>query len=777
MPANTLEIKLLLSGLTQVKAGLASVGSSAQTALSGIAGFATRAASGLVALAGGFTAVGAAMKGVQFNASVERAQLGIAAIQKMLRPELFKDFGEAMSVAGEAVDLLKEKAKEAPGSFNDLVQAFQAMSGAMSSTGMSLRQQVNMVVLMSQAMSGLGLGPDQLLQESRALLMGQFDRHAMAAQILAKGNIEAFRAEWQQARDTGKMYEWLTGKFAAFTEAANIGKQSFTVLLSNLGDAFEQLAGKHTKALFDALKIGMADATAATADLDAALTLIEKSLSESGKFAELLGLGIQAGFELGAEAARFVWRNLLEWLGAKSTWQLVLNAMLTVTMEIGKAITQTFWKAGQYVGAGFAWAADNTRAAFGTAIEWIKRAFVDVLNYVAAGFEKIVNASSPLLRLAGGVSVGRFNPPTASAVRPGMTAVEALEAAQKAGEAIPAYFDNGLQAGRELLGISTTLAGQDGDRLTAWQELQRRIAETRKEIEGSKPAGSAALDRGGAKPEAKAEAKAYGSDINSTPEQIYATLKALETEFGSTAQMIARSFKTVIGGAVDGIASSLKGLIMHTMTWGQALRNIGTTIMTSVVDAITRMFAEWIVQRGIMAVKSIAFSQAEGAADAAAKAPGALMTSISSFGLAALIGTAALIGAMAAFGGFAQGGYTGAGPRDEVAGVVHRGEYVLPAGATAMLGPDLLEGLRVGQLDPAAMAAALAGGGQPMGSVVPSGMVATAGGESPGRGGGTVNVVLVDSRKEAAEYAASSEFETRIVEVIRKRRVEVGIPS
>ena len=42
-----------------------------------------------------------------------------------------------------------------------------------------------------------------------------------------------------------------------------------------------------------------------------------------------------------------------------------------------------------------------------------------------------------------------------------------------------------------------------------------------------------------------------------------------------------------------------------------------------------------------------------------------------------------VIGAGVGAGGFAAGGYTGHGHPTEIAGVVHRGEYVIPAGPTA----------------------------------------------------------------------------------------------
>lgn len=114
---------------------------------------------------------------------------------------------------------------------------------------------------------------------------------------------------------------------------------------------------------------------------------------------------------------------------------------------------------------------------------------------------------------------------------------------------------------------------------------------------------------------------ALGPDPTSMGQQMMASLTQLQTQFGTVAQQVARGFSSVIGGAVDGIAESLAGLIQGTMDWGDALRNVARTMGTAVVNAISRMFAEWVVGRALMAMKNILFSQQEGAADAAAKAP------------------------------------------------------------------------------------------------------------------------------------------------------------
>jgi hypothetical protein len=155
----------------------------------------------------------------------------------------------------------------------------------------------------------------------------------------------------------------------------------------------------------------------------------------------------------------------------------------------------------------------------------------------------------------------------------------------------------------------------------------------------------------------------------------------------------------VIKSAVDGVAESIKGLLKGTMSWGDALRNIGGSIINGVIDAISRMFAEWIIGRALAAVKNILFSTAEGEADLAAKTPGAVMTSISSWGIAAALGLAAVLAVIASLGGFASGGYTGDGAKLEPAGVVHRGEFVMPAGAVSRIGVPALEAMRSGDRD------------------------------------------------------------------------------
>jgi hypothetical protein len=236
-----------------------------------------------------------------------------------------------------------------------------------------------------------------------------------------------------------------------------------------------------------------------------------------------------------------------------------------------------------------------------------------------------------------------------------------------------------------------------------------------------------------------------GADPNSVSDQVTASITGLENQFGTTAQAIGRSFTSVIGTAVDSVSGGLQKLIGDTEYWSSRLGSIAGPIMGAVTAAISRMFTEWITKRALMAAKNMFWSAKEGAVDATAKAPGAILTSISSFGVAAAVGLAAVIAAVAAFGGFAQGGYTGDMPASQVAGVVHGREYVFDAASVSRIGVENLEALRAGQ------------------GVAPAPVAAAAGGGST-----QVNVATFDSRQDARRWAGSQEAETWFVDMAKR---------
>lgn len=256
-------------------------------------------------------------------------------------------------------------------------------------------------------------------------------------------------------------------------------------------------------------------------------------------------------------------------------------------------------------------------------------------------------------------------------------------------------------------------------------------------------------------------------DPHSLRDQWVATVTELENRLGTAAEAIARSFANVVGSAIDAIAHGIEGLIHGTLTWGEALRQIGTSILNGVIAAISRMFAEWIAKRALMAMKNMMFSTQEGAVDAAAKAPGAMMSSISSYGVAAVVGMAAMLAALAAISGaFAKGGRP-------------------PPGRPALVGeqgPELFIPDQPGTILTARMTervlAAIQGPTQDFYGVPPTGALISGSMSAPPSGApGNMSLVLVDDRRQARDFLESAEGQALIIDVVRRRRMDIGLKT
>ena len=205
------------------------------------------------------------------------------------------------------------------------------------------------------------------------------------------------------------------------------------------------------------------------------------------------------------------------------------------------------------------------------------------------------------------------------------------------------------------------------------------------------------------------------------------TLLDLQNQWGSWSAQIAAGFAQTFNTAISSIGSNLTAVIMQTRSWGQALANIGNTILTTVIQSIVEMGVRWVLTRAVVGLANIAWSGKE----AAAAAPFGLIQSISSFGVAALVGGAAFAGIMAAVGGFAQGGYTGNIGTSTPAGIVHGREFVMSAPATAAIGVDALNAMNE------------------------TGGIPASGRES--------RIVIVDDARSASDLANDPNFETVVV--------------
>lgn len=190
-------------------------------------------------------------RGVQFNATLENTQTAVAAVL-----EKFQGLGrdQALIEAGNAVEELKRKAVAAPGTIQQLAEAWIASAGAASAANIPVHQQIDLMVRLSQAVSRLALPQQQLVQETRALLTGNITLDAQLAKTLGVTN-DSIKA----AKEQGDLYGYLVQQIGALGEASD----TMDVRWSNFQDQLDQIAGEATKPIFSVLRDAIAEVSEA----------------------------------------------------------------------------------------------------------------------------------------------------------------------------------------------------------------------------------------------------------------------------------------------------------------------------------------------------------------------------------------------------------------------------------------------------------------------------------------------------------------------------------
>jgi hypothetical protein len=257
-------------------------------------------------------------------------------------------------------------------------------------------------------------------------------------------------------------------------------------------------------------------------------------------------------------------------------------------------------------------------------------------------------------------------------------------------------LEENIKVQKELLDIERQRKGLRDDVTRQRQLDSEQIGRARESVEGEQHRHS------------------FGGQIGDEWEE-------LQKQVGTTAEIIARGFGSVVTGAINQVANGIRGLVTLTMSWGDALLTIGVGMIDEIINSFARMAAEWVITHIVMAGVLTAFhilaralgweSAGESIAAETSKAPvlatNAATASVGSYGASAVVGMAlaiAAIGAIIAYaaGAFKTGGYTGDAGVNDIAGVVHGREFVFSAPAVERIGLPALEAMHSGEDVPAA---------------------------------------------------------------------------
>ena len=180
--------------------------------------------------------------------------------------------------------------------------------------------------------------------------------------------------------------------------------------------------------------------------------------------------------------------------------------------------------------------------------------------------------------------------------------------------------------------------------------------------------------------------------------QIKAQLIQLQNEWALTSQNIGKSITANIQTAVDSVSTAIDGLIMGTHNWRQSFAQAGQAIIKNLIQLGVQMVANAVLGR-ILGKSSATEQATNSAVITAAAAPAAATTSISSYGVAAIVGAALAVAAIAAIiamaTSHASGGLIPGSPshKDNRFAHVASGEYVVRTSAVQHYGADFFHAL------------------------------------------------------------------------------------
>lgn len=285
----------------------------------GIANFTSQVQGGiksLKALAAGFVALkgvqlfsGFVQQGIEFNKTLETAELGIASLIAA-QSDLVDAQGNAVEgqdaltvaigLSKDQMHQLRIAGLQTAATTTQLVEAFQQAVGPGLAAGLGLDEVRKQTIQITQAATALGVPMNQLAQEIRAIFSGDIDKNARVGSIL-------FTPEQiRNAKEAGTFVELLNTRLESFALAGKKSADTFETIASNAKEAFQTAAGVITEGFFDTIKKSLLEATEGIFDTKTLRIAepFEDLASVLKEIVDLVGTGIGDGIRGAVELAQ-----------------------------------------------------------------------------------------------------------------------------------------------------------------------------------------------------------------------------------------------------------------------------------------------------------------------------------------------------------------------------------------------------------------------------------------------------------------------------------------
>lgn len=197
-------------------------------------------------------------EGIELNKQIEQSRIGFAGILTSIAQitneqgklvEGAEKYASAVKLSNQLLNELRIAGLQTVLTFQDLVEISQGIMAPFLSAGGNLKEFSQFVVLLSNAVVGLGLHTSQVVQETRDLLMGTIDMNSQLARSL--GITNEMVNKW---REQGTLFQELTARLQGFQFASKDVEGSLAGLLAKAKEVFQVFAGMATAKVFEAIK-------------------------------------------------------------------------------------------------------------------------------------------------------------------------------------------------------------------------------------------------------------------------------------------------------------------------------------------------------------------------------------------------------------------------------------------------------------------------------------------------------------------------------------------
>lgn len=200
--------------------------------------------------------------GIEFAASIESAQIGIAGLftavgrVRNAQGEIVQGqeaFSIALAHSVEQTKALRQESLKTTATFQELLTTFQTAIAPGLTAGLNIDEIRQLTVRISQAATAISLPQNQLAEEIRSLLSGTIQaRTTRIATALGISN-----ADIKQAKELGQLFTFLEGKFNSFATSSAIAAKTLTGTFARFRGVGLEAIASGTGKLIDSLKAGM----------------------------------------------------------------------------------------------------------------------------------------------------------------------------------------------------------------------------------------------------------------------------------------------------------------------------------------------------------------------------------------------------------------------------------------------------------------------------------------------------------------------------------------